>query len=90
MDRRAFFQLACGLTGALFATAVLAQGAPAKKKWSCTAPGLVSAAYDGGSSAYVHLKGYSEGGHYSVTLNSKGTSATGVTANGTKFVCTAS
>jgi len=62
-------------------------GAPAKKKWSWTAPGLVSAAYDGGSSAYVHLKGYSEGGHDAVTLNSKGTSASGVTANGTRFVC---
>lgn len=80
--------VAC-LAGILPAVGVLAQGAPAKKKWTCTAPGLVTASYDGGHSAYVHLEGFSQGGVYAVSLNSARTAATGVTANGTRFVCKA-
>lgn len=65
--------------------------APTKKSagsnWQCTAQNLISANYDGGSDAYVHLSPYSYGGNYSVTKNADG-SATGTTANGTKFTCT--
>ena len=32
------------------------------KAWKCTAPGLVSGSYSGGSSAYIHLSGFSTGG----------------------------
>jgi hypothetical protein len=64
---------------------VLLASTQAHASWTCTAPNLVSASYDGGSSAYVHLQGFSSGGTYSVTK--KGKVATGTTANGTKFTC---
>ena len=68
-----------------------AQGAaPAKKTWKCSAPGMISGSYDGGSQAYIHLEGFSSGGQYAVTRNAAGTIATGTTANGTKFTCKAS
>jgi len=59
--------------------------AQSKSTWKCTAPGLVSASYNGGSTAYINLSGFSHGGTYPVTR--KGNVATGVTANGTKFTC---
>lgn len=55
------------------------------KSWKCSAPGLVSGSYDGGTTAYIHLQGFSSGGTYSVTR--KGNVVTGVTANGTRFTC---
>lgn len=55
------------------------------KPWKCTAPGLVNGSYSGGSTAYIHLSGFSTGGTYPVKR--KGNVATGVTANGTKFTC---
>jgi hypothetical protein len=58
---------------------------PAQAAWSCSANGLVSASYDGGGSAYVHLEGFSSGNTYPVTR--KGKVATGTTKNGTKFTC---
>ena len=71
------------------ASAAVAQTAK-PKTWTCTAPTLVNFSYDGGETAYIHLQTFSSGGHYPVTRNKAGTQATGVTANGTKFVCTAS
>lgn len=59
--------------------------AAAQGSWKCSARGLVSASYSGGSSAYIHLKGFSSGGTYSVTK--RGKVATGTTKNGTKFTC---
>jgi len=53
--------------------------------WTCSAPGLVSGSYDGGSSAYIHLNGFPSGGTYPVQKNGK--RATGTTKNGTKFTC---
>jgi len=80
-----------GLIGAVeAAVAQSAKPAAAAKSWKCTASGLVTASYDGGDSAYVHLTGFSYGGTYPVTKNKAGTVATGTTANGTKFTCTAS
>jgi hypothetical protein len=46
---------------------------------------MVSGAYDGGSSAYIHLSGFPDGGTYAV--QKKGKRASGTTKNGTKFVC---
>ena len=53
--------------------------------WTCSAPGLVSGSYDGGSSAYIHLNGFPSGGTYPVQKNGK--RATGTTKSGTKFTC---
>lgn len=53
--------------------------------WTCSAPGMVSGSYDGGSSAYIHLSGFPDGGTYSV--QKQGKRASGTTKNGTKFVC---
>lgn len=55
------------------------------KSWKCSAPGMVSGSYDGGSTAYIHLQGFSTGGTYSVTKSAS--LATGVTKNGTRFTC---
>lgn len=55
------------------------------KTWTCSAPGLVSGSYDGGSSAYIHLQGFPSGGSYPVSRSGK--TATGTTQNGTKFTC---
>lgn len=70
-----------------FVASGLAEPAHAQsgKAWKCSAPGLVSGSYSGGSTAYIHLSGFSTGGTYPVTR--KGNVATGVTANGTKFTC---
>lgn len=54
--------------------------------WSCSAKGMVSGRYTGGTSAYIHLAGFSAGGQYPVTV-SDGV-ATGKTKNGTPFTCT--
>ncbi|WP_295845432.1 hypothetical protein [Tardiphaga sp.] len=53
--------------------------------WTCSAPGIISGNYDGGSMAYIHLTGYPDGGTYSVSKH--GNKATGTTKNGTKFTC---
>ena len=68
----------------LFAAATV--GGPASAEaWTCSASGMVSGSYDGGSSAYIHLTGYPNGGTYPV--QKQGKRATGTTRNGTKFVC---
>ena len=91
MHRSVISMIAFVVALPIAATAVAQTGRPAAaKSWTCTAPGLVNASYDGGASAYVHLVGFSSGGTYAVTLNKAGTVATGTTANGTKFTCTAS
>ncbi len=79
------------LSSFALAVAAVALPAPASAageptKWTCTAPGLKSASYDGGGVAYVHLQAFSKGGRYPVTR--KGNVATGQTANGTTFTCT--
>lgn len=53
--------------------------------WTCSAPGLVSANYDGGDGAYIHLSGFSDGKVYPV--KKAGNRASGTTSNGTKFSC---
>jgi hypothetical protein len=75
-----------GLFGLL--VAAMALTSPASAAWKCSAPGLVSGSYDGGASAYIHLKGFPSGGTYPVTK--KGNVATGTTKNGTKFTCRSS
>ncbi|MEP9352006.1 hypothetical protein ABLE93_00255 [Xanthobacter sp. KR7-65] len=69
------------------AVSTSAAWAQTKKSWKCSAPSMVNSSYDGGSSAYIHLEGFSSGGNYPVTLNSSRTVANGTTANGTKFTC---
>jgi len=76
---------------ALAALATLAiSGAQAASTgdWRCSAPGMASGTYDGGSHAYIHLSAYPNGGSYAVTR--KGKVATGKTKDGTPFRCTAS
>lgn len=76
------------LLGALFILTVAGCATPADNgKWTCAANGLVSASYNGSASAYVHLAGFSSGSTYPVKLNDAKTEATGVTGNGTPFVC---
>jgi hypothetical protein len=53
--------------------------------WVCSAPGLADGSYDGGSTAYIHLRGFTSGDNYPVTK--RGKVATGVTLNGTHFTC---
>jgi hypothetical protein len=74
----------------LFAVVAATAQTGKPKTWTCSAPNLVNFSYDGGDSAYIHLTPYASGGTYPVTKTKAGTQATGVTANGTKFVCTAS
>ena len=82
---------AAATIAALIVATVSVEAQTAKPKtWTCSAPNLVYSSYDGGETAYVHLSPYPSGGTYSVTKNKAGTQASGVTANGTKFVCTAS
>lgn len=85
MSRLVVFAVAVAVGGVSAVAAETAAGT-----WTCTAPGLVSASYDGGAAAYVHLVGFAYGGTYAVTLNAKKTVATGTTANGTRFTCTRS
>ncbi len=68
-----------------FVIASLVLPTPAQAAWACSAPGMISGSYDGGSSAYIHLQGFNSGGNYSVSRN--GTTAKGTTANGTPFTC---
>lgn len=82
--------LACFVVAFLSATAAAPAQDGKARTWTCTAPTLVNFSYDGGEAAYIHLATYAYGGHYPVTKNKAGTVATGVTANGTKFTCTAS
>jgi len=56
------------------------------ENWTCSAPGMVTGSYDGGPTAYIHLSGFNRGSDYPV--QKKGSRATGVTKNGTRFVCT--
>jgi hypothetical protein len=58
--------------------------------WKCSANGLLTAGYDGGEMAYIHLQGFASGHNYEVSLNAQRTEATGTTRNGTPFVCTKS
>ncbi len=84
----AFF-LGLSLAGCV-ATAPVGQSAPSsvqvvKKQWTCEASNLKASNYSGGAYAYVHLSSYSSGGSYPVVK--EGSTATGTTADGTKFVC---
>ena len=58
---------------------------PITKKWICEAPNMISGRYSGGEYANIHLSPFSSGGAYKVTKD--GDLVTGITANGTKFVC---
>lgn len=73
----------------LFATAILAAFAFSTpsfaEDWSCSARGIVSGSYSGGSSAYIHLAGYNTGNDYPATR--RGNVASGVTKDGTHFTC---
>lgn len=64
---------------AAFASTASADG------WKCSAPGMQSGTYDGGTMAYIHLSAYPNGKSYAVTK--KGKTATGVTSDGTRFTC---
>lgn len=64
---------------------LLSTGSVQAEGWTCSAPGIVSGTYDGGSMAYIHLQGYPDGKPYAVVK--KGKTATGTTTNGTKFSC---
>ena len=55
--------------------------------WACSASGLMNSYYTGGSTALIHLQGFSAGGNYPVTKNADGNMATGTTGNGTAFQC---
>lgn len=57
-----------------------------KAGWACTAPNLINSRYSGGSSAYIHLKGYGSGGRYRVTKETD-SRVTGTTKDGTPFTC---
>lgn len=57
----------------------------ANAKWVCKAPGLVKSSYNGGSTAYIHLRPYKRGNTYAVVKTKKG--ASGTTSNGTRFTC---
>jgi hypothetical protein len=54
--------------------------------WTCSAEKLKSGSYKGGKTARIHLSPYSSGGSYPVTKVSD-TEVTGVTKDGTPFVC---
>lgn len=74
------------LTAMSFLSAVAVSVGPVSAEgWTCSAPGMVSGSYDGGSSAYIHLSGFPDGGTYSV--QKQGKRASGTTKNGTRFVC---
>jgi hypothetical protein len=79
------FLTVLGVGFAASAFVLITGPAESQGAWKCTAPGLISGSYDGGTSAYIHLQGFSSGGSYAVTKN--GNVATGVTANGTRFTC---
>lgn len=66
----------------------ISAGPASAEAWKCSAKGLVTGTYDGGGTAYIHLQGFPNGSHYPVTR--KGKTATGVTKNGTPFICKAS
>jgi hypothetical protein len=61
-------------------------GSLTTKQWKCEANNLINSNYTGGDYAMIHLAPYESGGRYKVTK--EGSTATGTTANGTKFVCT--
>lgn len=85
------FALAAAIRGfALVSSGQCAERPAAPKTWKCSASDLVKASYDGEDSTHVHLVGFSYGGTYPVTRNKAGTVATGTTAKGTRFTCTAS
>jgi hypothetical protein len=67
------------------AAALLAAGPAGAQSWSCSASGIISGSYDGGSAAYIHLQEFPDGGTYPV--QKQGKRATGTTKNGTKFSC---
>ncbi|MGE0348061.1 hypothetical protein [Hydrogenophaga sp.] len=71
------------ILGGISACAAPGSGA----NWTCSANGLITSRYDGSGQAYVHLSGFTSGGHYPVKLNEAKTEASGVTANGTPFTC---
>jgi len=82
MKRRLIVTLGAGL-------ALAACQTTSGPTWTCSAKNLVDANYSGGSTAYVHLSGFSRGNNYSVTKSADGKTATGTTGNGTPFTCVA-
>lgn len=78
-----FWPALCGLVMVL--SACTSPGV--SPSWVCSASGLVNSHYTGGSTALIHLQGFSSGGNYPVTKSADGSVATGTTANGTAFQC---
>ena len=83
-----------GLVAGLFAVTACTTTEPdtttaatAPAAWTCSAQNLVNSRYSGGSSAYIHLKGYGSGGRYRVTKQND-SRVTGTTKDGTPFTCT--
>lgn len=70
---------------ALAAFAFAISGSAHAGSWRCSANNMVSGQYDGGATAYIHLSGFNQGSDYPVRKS--GNKATGVTKNGTPFVC---
>lgn len=82
--------MAAALASTACVTQPLAQkggGAIDTTGWSCSARGMVMGRYGGGDDAYIQLVGDKQGGNYPVKLNQAGTSASGITGNGTPFSC---
>ena len=76
-----------GLGAVLLNGCGTSNGAKPKGSWKCSAKSLQNYSYNGGSFANIHLRGYSYGGDYKVTLNKNHTIATGTTSDGTPFKC---
>jgi hypothetical protein len=73
-------------TFVVLATAALVLNPAQASSWKCSAKGIVSGSYSGGSKAYIHLRPYTSGGQYSVKkVNAN--KVTGKTKNGTPFTC---
>ena len=83
MEKKSFWLVGVITAGALSACASPGESAA----WVCSASGLVNSHYTGGSTALIHLQGFSSGGNYPVTKSADGNVATGTTGNGTAFQC---
>ena len=79
----------CGSAASLaiaIAATLVSPGSVEAASWKCTAAKMKNYSYSGGSTAMIHLRGYSKGGRYSVRkVNAK--KVTGKTKDGTSFTC---
>lgn len=73
--------------GALMVAGCASGPGPEPTNWTCSAKGLKQSSYAGGNTALIHLRGFSRGARYEVTLSEDGRTATGKTGNGTPFTC---